>query len=155
MEEAKGGELKNILMAKFKEGTSESQIEQLIESFANLVNLVEPMKSFHWGKELSIEKEEEGYIHIFETTFESVEGMAEYAVHPAHHDFAKLFLPNLEKMCSIGYRLGFGSVLVYPQHHLLQSSLPSPDPDWYRLGEEVGASKKKVERGGDGAREEG
>ncbi|XP_050130434.1 stress-response A/B barrel domain-containing protein HS1-like [Malus sylvestris] len=105
MEEAKGGELKNILMAKFKEGTSESQIEQLIESFANLVNLVEPMKSFHWGKELSIEKEEEGYIHVFETTFESVEGMAEYAIHPAHHDFAKLFLPNLEKMCSIGYRL--------------------------------------------------
>ncbi|TQD82514.1 hypothetical protein C1H46_031950 [Malus baccata] len=101
MEEAKGGELKNILMAKFKEGTSESQIEQLIESFANLVNLVEPMKSFHWGKELSIEKEEEGYTHVFETTFESVEGMAEYAVHPAHHDFAKLFLPNLEKMCSI------------------------------------------------------
>ncbi|CAN6548407.1 unnamed protein product [Malus baccata var. baccata] len=85
-------------MAKFKEGTSESQIEQLIESFANLVNLVEPMKSFHWGKELSIEKEEEGYTHVFETTFESVEGMAEYAAHPAHHDFAKLFLPNLEKI---------------------------------------------------------
>ncbi|XP_068325625.1 stress-response A/B barrel domain-containing protein HS1-like [Pyrus communis] len=101
MEEARGGELKNVLMAKFKEGTSESQIELLIESFANLVNLVEPMKSFHWGKELSIEKAEEGYTHVFETTFESMEGMAEYAVHPAHHDFAKLFLPNLEKMCFI------------------------------------------------------
>lgn len=50
---------------------------------------------------MSIEKQEEGYTHVFETTFESVEGMAEYAVHPAHHDFAKLFLPNLEKMCFI------------------------------------------------------
>ncbi|TQD74769.1 hypothetical protein C1H46_039695 [Malus baccata] len=88
-------------MAKFKEGTSETQIEQLIESYANLVNLVEPMKSFHWGKELSIEKQEEGYTHVFETTFESVEGIAEFSGHPAHHDFAKLFLPNLEKLCFI------------------------------------------------------
>ncbi|BBG93028.1 hypothetical protein Prudu_000921, partial [Prunus dulcis] len=33
--------------AKFKEGTSESQIDQLIQGYANLVNLIDPMKSFH------------------------------------------------------------------------------------------------------------
>ncbi|CAN6548413.1 unnamed protein product [Malus baccata var. baccata] len=87
-------------MAKFKEGTSETQIEQLIESYANLVNLVEPMKTLIRGKELSIEKQE-CYTHVFETTFESVEGIAEFSGHPAHHDFAKLFLPNLEKLCFI------------------------------------------------------
>ncbi|CAN6676597.1 unnamed protein product [Malus baccata var. baccata] len=100
-DEAKGGVLKNVLMAKVKEGTSESQIEQLIQSYANLVNLVDPMKPFHWGKELSIAKQEEGYTRVFETTFESVEGMAQYVAHPAHHDFVKLFLPNLEIMCFI------------------------------------------------------
>ncbi|PQM34064.1 putative protein Pop3 [Prunus yedoensis var. nudiflora] len=96
-EEAKGG-VKNVLLAKFKEGTSESQIDQLIQGYANLVNLIDPMKSFHWGNELSIEKQLEGYTHVFETTFQSVEGVAEYTAHPAHLDFANLFLPNLEQL---------------------------------------------------------
>lgn len=47
MEEAKGL-VKHVLLAKFKEGTSEDQIEQLIKGYANLVNLIEPMKAFHW-----------------------------------------------------------------------------------------------------------
>ena len=47
MEEAKGV-VKHVLLAKFKEGTSEDQIEHLIKGYANLVNLIEPMKAFHW-----------------------------------------------------------------------------------------------------------
>lgn len=47
MEEAKG-EVKHILIAKFKDGTSEVQIEEYIKEYANLVNLVPSMKAFHW-----------------------------------------------------------------------------------------------------------
>lgn len=42
------GEVKHILLAKFKDGISEQQIQHLITGYANLVNLVEPMKSFRW-----------------------------------------------------------------------------------------------------------
>lgn len=47
MEEAKGV-VKHVLLAKFKEGISENQIEELTKGYAKLVDLIEPMKSFHW-----------------------------------------------------------------------------------------------------------
>lgn len=47
MEEAKGI-VKHILLAKFKDDISQERIEELIKSYANLVNLIPPMKSFHW-----------------------------------------------------------------------------------------------------------
>lgn len=53
MEEAKGL-VKHVLLAKFKDETPPDQIEQLIKGYANLVNLIEPMKSFHWYSSLSV-----------------------------------------------------------------------------------------------------
>lgn len=47
MEEAMGV-VKHVLLVKFKEGVSESEIDQLIKDYANLVNLIDPMESFHW-----------------------------------------------------------------------------------------------------------
>lgn len=47
MGEAKGV-VKHILLAKFKDGITEEQIDQLIKGYANLVNLIEPMKAFQW-----------------------------------------------------------------------------------------------------------
>lgn len=47
MEEAKGI-VKHIVLGKFKDDISPERIEELIKSYANLVNLIPPMKSFHW-----------------------------------------------------------------------------------------------------------
>jgi len=47
MEEAKGV-VKHVLLAKFKEGIPSDEIEKLIKGYANLVNLIEPMKAFEW-----------------------------------------------------------------------------------------------------------
>ncbi|CAN6726659.1 hypothetical protein ACFX13_012270 [Malus domestica] len=103
MEEAKGL-VKHVLLAKFKDGISESKIEELIKGYANLVNLIEPMKSFNWGKDVSFENLHQGFTHVFESTFESTEGVAEYVAHPAHVDFANLLLSNLEKVIVIDYK---------------------------------------------------
>ncbi|KAI3423342.1 Hexosyltransferase [Psidium guajava] len=54
MEEAKGL-VKHVLLARFNDDTTPDQIEELIRGFANLVNLVPSMKSFHWGRDVSIE----------------------------------------------------------------------------------------------------
>ncbi|KAJ6898126.1 Dabb domain-containing protein [Populus alba x Populus x berolinensis] len=77
MEEAKGV-VKHVLLAKFKEGIPSDEIEKLIKGYANLVNLIEPMKAFEWGTDVSIENMHQGFTHIFESTFESKEGIAEY-----------------------------------------------------------------------------
>ena len=46
MEEAKGV-VKHVLLAKFKDEIKPAEIGKLIKDYANLVNLIEPMKAFH------------------------------------------------------------------------------------------------------------
>lgn len=56
------------------------------------------------GKDVSSENLNQGFTHIFESTFESTEGVAEYVAHPAHVDFANLFLSHVEKVIVIDYK---------------------------------------------------
>lgn len=53
MEEAKGL-VKHVLLAKFKEHITADRIGHYIKGYANLVNLIDPMKTFHWSSSLSI-----------------------------------------------------------------------------------------------------
>ncbi|XP_052732762.1 stress-response A/B barrel domain-containing protein HS1 isoform X3 [Vigna angularis] len=46
MEETKGV-VKHLLLAKFKDDVTPEKIEELIKGYANLVNLIPPMKAFH------------------------------------------------------------------------------------------------------------
>ncbi|KAL4585781.1 hypothetical protein LXL04_010407 [Taraxacum kok-saghyz] len=98
------GEVKHILLAKFKDEISQEQIDHLIKGYANLVNHVEPMKSFRWGKDVSIENLHQGFTHVFESTFETTEGIATYISHPAHVEFANGFLAVLDKVLVIDYK---------------------------------------------------
>ncbi|XP_021725772.1 stress-response A/B barrel domain-containing protein HS1-like [Chenopodium quinoa] len=103
MEEARGV-VKHVLLAKFKDDISPDKIEDLIKGYANLVNHIEPMKAFHWGKDVSIENLHQGFTHIFESSFGSTEGVAEYVSHPKHVEFANLFLAHLDKVLVIDYK---------------------------------------------------
>ncbi|KAK4770470.1 hypothetical protein SAY87_031002 [Trapa incisa] len=104
MEETKEVVVKHILLAKFKDEIPPDRIEELIKGYANLVNKIEPMKSFHWGKDVSQENLHQGFTHLFESTFETVEGVAEYVAHPVHVEFAGTFLPALEKFVVFDYK---------------------------------------------------
>ncbi|XP_019418075.1 PREDICTED: stress-response A/B barrel domain-containing protein HS1 [Lupinus angustifolius] len=98
------GVVKHIVLGKFKDDVAPQQIHELIKAYANLVNLVPPMKSFHWGTDISAENLHQGFTHIFESTFESIEAVAEYVAHPAHVEYANLLLPNLEKVIIFDYK---------------------------------------------------
>ncbi|KAL3829313.1 hypothetical protein ACJIZ3_018115 [Penstemon smallii] len=103
MEEGKG-EVKHIVLAKFKDEMSEAQIEESIKQYANLVNLVPSMKSFRWGKDVSIENMHQGFTHIFESTFESTEGIAEYLPHPDHVEYGNKLRSQVEKILVVDYK---------------------------------------------------
>ncbi|XP_039163009.1 stress-response A/B barrel domain-containing protein HS1-like [Eucalyptus grandis] len=103
MEENKGL-VKHVLLVRFKDDTTPDKIEELIKGVANLVNLVPPTKSFHWGRDVSIENVHQGFTHVFETTFESTDGIVEYLPHPAHVEFSKRFLPRLEKVLGVDFK---------------------------------------------------
>ncbi|KAL8268319.1 hypothetical protein R6Q59_002117 [Mikania micrantha] len=98
------GEVKHILLAKFKDEISQDQIDNFIRGFANLVNQIEPMKSFRWGKNVSNENLHQGFTHVFDTTFESTEGIAAYLPHPAHVEFANAFLGHLDKFLVVDFK---------------------------------------------------
>ncbi|XP_020218230.1 stress-response A/B barrel domain-containing protein HS1 [Cajanus cajan] len=103
MEEAKGL-VKHIVLAKFKDDVAPERIEDLIKAYAKLVHLIPPMKSLHWGKDVSDTNLHQGFTHVFESTFESIEGVAEYEAHPAHVEYANLFLSFAEKIVVVNYK---------------------------------------------------
>ncbi|KAL2530684.1 putative protein Pop3 [Forsythia ovata] len=104
MEEVKSGVVKHILLGKFKDGISEEQIQEYIKGYANLVNLVPTMKAFRWGKDVSNENMHQGFTHVFESTFDSTEGIAEYVAHPDHVKYANILLSQLEKVLVVDYK---------------------------------------------------
>ncbi|GAB2298532.1 Stress-response A/B barrel domain-containing protein hs1 [Dionaea muscipula] len=56
------------------------------------------------GTNVSIENLHQGFTHVFESTFETVEGVAEYIVHRAHVEFADRFLACLEKVLIVDFK---------------------------------------------------
>lgn len=42
------GIVNHILLGKFKDDITQQRIDELIKGYANLVNLIPVMKSFHW-----------------------------------------------------------------------------------------------------------
>ena len=55
------------------------------------------------GTDVSIENLHQGFTHIFEATFETLEGRSAYVAHPAHVKFGTALFPALEKVVVIDY----------------------------------------------------
>ncbi|WCJ23252.1 Stress-response A/B barrel domain-containing protein HS1 [Euphorbia peplus] len=98
------GEFHHLVLAKFKDEINGDQVYELIKGYANLVNLIPSMKEFRWSRDLSTENLNEGYTHVFDATFESIEGIAEYVDHPAHIEFGNLMAPALQKVLVVDFK---------------------------------------------------
>jgi hypothetical protein len=61
--------------------------------------------SCNGGKDVSTWNKNEGFTHVFECTFESMEGVSEYVAHPAHVEYAKALLPSVEKYLVFNYKV--------------------------------------------------
>ncbi|EMS45854.1 hypothetical protein TRIUR3_11709 [Triticum urartu] len=61
------------------------------------------------GTDVSIENLHDGFTHVFESTFESTEGVREYVYHPAHVEFATDFLGSTEKVLIIDFKPAAGN----------------------------------------------
>ncbi|XP_020243595.1 stress-response A/B barrel domain-containing protein HS1-like [Asparagus officinalis] len=88
----------DLIPLRFYEKTSH------LVSTANGQSLKARYKLTNVGKDVSIENMHQGFTHVFESTFESIEGIAEYVSHPVHVEFSNNFLPALEKVIVIDYK---------------------------------------------------
>ncbi|XP_047335366.1 stress-response A/B barrel domain-containing protein HS1-like [Impatiens glandulifera] len=107
-----GGEgVKHIVLAKFKDDVSEEKINEFIKNYSDLVNLIEPLKAFQWGTELSASNMDQGFSHVFESSFESVQGLNEFVSDSHHIAFGKSYASIFDKLVIFDYN---PTIISYP-----------------------------------------
>ncbi|ONK71268.1 uncharacterized protein A4U43_C04F6730 [Asparagus officinalis] len=102
------GDLKHLVLVKFKEGVV---VEDIIQGMTKLVSSVDLVKSFEWGQDVGTEEMlRQGFTHAFMLTFKNSEDLASYVTHPSHLEFAIIFSAAIEKVMLFD----FPSVIVKP-----------------------------------------
>lgn len=95
--------LRHVVLFKFKEGTTKTQMKEVEDAFSALPSKIEQIKGYEWGLNNSPEGLEKGFTHAFFLTFESEEDRAMYLPHPDHKAFGAVLSPYLEDVLVIDY----------------------------------------------------
>ena len=102
-EEKAAGQLRHVVLFKFKAEVSKEQVQEVIDAFAALPKKIDTIKGFEWGTDVSVEGKAEGFTHCFVVTFADAKGRDAYLPHAAHKDFVKIAGPRIEKVLVFDY----------------------------------------------------
>ena len=97
------GNLRHVVLFKFKESATKEKIAEIEKEFALLPSKIPTIIGYEWGTDVGVEDLSMGYTHCFLVTFENAEGRAVYLPHPAHKEFVALLMPALEEVHVIDY----------------------------------------------------
>ena len=86
----KPGKVKHMVAFKFKDGTSEADIDKLNAAFRELPDKIDVIRTFDMGLNNSPEKLNKGCTHGYLLTFDSDAERDIYLNHPAHKEFGAL-----------------------------------------------------------------
>src|SRR5437868_2903726 len=100
----KAGMLRHVVLFKFKDGTSEADIQKVVAAFGELPKKVDTIVDFEWGTDTSPEKKAQGFTHCFFVTFRDAAGRDTYLPHPAHKAFGGIAGPHLDKVLVVDYQ---------------------------------------------------
>jgi hypothetical protein len=95
--------LRHVVLFKFKEGTTQEQLEEVETAFVDLKNKIPEIESLEWGLNNSPEGLNKGFTHCFFLTFASEAAREIYLPHPDHKAFGALLGPSLEDVLVIDY----------------------------------------------------
>lgn len=96
--------LRHVVLFKFKDESSEENVNQLNEAFNALPNAISIIKDFEWGINDSPEDFHQGFTHCYMLTFASEEDRDSiYTPHPKHQAFVASLQPHLEKVFVVDY----------------------------------------------------
>jgi len=95
--------LRHVVLFKFKEGTSKSDIAKVEKAFKALPGKIPQIRDFEWGLNNSPEGLDKGFTHCFFLTFNSEDDRAIYLPHPDHKAFGKVLGPYLEDVLVVDY----------------------------------------------------
>jgi lysophospholipase L1-like esterase len=92
------GQLRHIVLFKFKSDVTKEQIKEVEDAFAALPKKIKQIKGFEAGTDVSVEGKSEGFTHGFVVTFADEKGREIYLPHLAHKEFVSLVGPRIEKV---------------------------------------------------------
>lgn len=95
--------LRHIVLFKFKEGTSKSDISKIETAFNALPSKIDAIHSYEWGLNNSPEGLNKGFTHCYLLTFTSEEDRGIYLPHPDHKAFGAVLTPHLEDVLVVDY----------------------------------------------------
>jgi len=103
METTTTKQLRHVVLFKFKEGTTETDIQKVEAAFSALPSKIPAIKGYEWGTDNSPEGLAKGFTHCFFLTFDSEEGRAIYLPHPDHKAFGAVLTPHLDDVLVLDY----------------------------------------------------
>ncbi len=98
-----GKVLRHVVMFKFSESATPTNIQKIEEAFAKLPQKIGGIQSFEWGTNSSPEGLNQGLTHCFILTFNSDKDRDAYLIHPAHKEFGKSLGTDVEKVTVLDF----------------------------------------------------
>jgi len=95
--------LRHIVMYKFKDDVTPTQLKEVIDAFAMLPKKVDTIIGFEHGANVSKEGKSEGFTHVFVVTFKNEADLAAYLIHPAHAEYVKVVGNRRDKVVVFDY----------------------------------------------------
>ena len=95
--------LRHVVMYKFQDDVTPTQLKEVIDAFAGLPKKVDTIIGFEHGTNVSKEGKSEGFTHVFVVTFNNEAGLAADLVHPAHEADVKVARDRREKVIVFDY----------------------------------------------------
>jgi hypothetical protein len=97
--------IKHIALLKFKDGTSDEQIEKVFADLMDLSETVPGIEDYVSGANNSPEGKNQGYTHGFVMTFENAAARDAYIPHPEHQRFMTAATPHIDSVVVFDFEL--------------------------------------------------
>lgn len=104
---SKKGEVRHIVIFKYKASATPEQIKEVTTAFRALKDKIPGIVSFEHGVNNSPEGLNKGFTHVYQLTFENAAARDAYLPHPEHKNFGSLLgkLGVLEEPFVVDYEV--------------------------------------------------
>ena len=104
-DKSKEGPLQHVVIFKFKETSSKTSVDSVVNAFVGLKDKITVIKKLEWGLNDSPENWHQGFTHCFILTFKNkYDRDVVYQKHQAHLDFQKILGPHMDKVFVVDYK---------------------------------------------------
>lgn len=97
--------IKHVGLLKFKEGTSQDEIERIFAELMDISENIPGIEDYVSGQNNSPEALNDGYTHGFVMTFSDAAARDAYLPHPDHEKFKATALPHIDKVMVLDFEV--------------------------------------------------